>query len=39
MNRRRLITAGIIGSVLAGLAAVLGLAAHFAEPREDDSDE
>jgi hypothetical protein len=39
MNRRRVITAGIIGSVLAGLAAVVGLAAHFAEPRRDDTDE
>ncbi len=39
MNRRRLITAAIFGSALIGLAAVVGLAAHFAEPRKDDDDE
>ncbi len=39
MNRRRLLTVGIFGAVVAGLAAAVGLAAHFSEPRKDDDDD
>jgi hypothetical protein len=39
MNRRKIMFAAIFGSALLGLAALVGLAGHFATEREDDDDD
>ena len=39
MNRRRMMFAAIFGSALLGLAALVGLAGHFATERQDDDDD
>jgi hypothetical protein len=39
MNRRKMMFAAIFGSALLGLAALVGLAGHFAAVRQDDDDE
>ena len=39
MNRRNMMIAEAFGSVLLGLAALVGLAGHFATARQDDDDE
>jgi uncharacterized membrane protein len=39
MSRRKMMIAAVFGSVLIGLAALVGLAGHFATARQDDDDE
>jgi hypothetical protein len=39
MNRRNMMIVAVFGSVLLGLAALVGLAGHFATARQDDNDE
>jgi hypothetical protein len=39
MNRRKVMFAALFGSVLLGLATLIGLAGHFATERQDDGDE
>jgi hypothetical protein len=39
MTRRNVMIAAVFGSVLLGLAALVGLAGHFATARQDDDDE
>jgi hypothetical protein len=39
MNRRKVMLAAVFGSVLLGLAALVGLASYFAVQREDDDDD
>jgi hypothetical protein len=39
MNRRNMMIVAVFGSVLLGLAALVGLAGHFAKARQDDDDE
>jgi len=39
MNRRKVMFAAIFGSALLGLAALIGLADHFATARQDDDDD
>jgi hypothetical protein len=39
MNRRKMMFAAIFGSALLGLAALAGLAGHFATARQDDDDD
>jgi hypothetical protein len=39
MNRRNMMIVAVFGSVLFGLAALVGLAGHFATARQDDEDE
>jgi hypothetical protein len=38
MNRRKAIFAAVFGSILLGLAALVGLAGHFVTARQDDDD-
>jgi hypothetical protein len=39
MSRRKMMIAAVFGSVLIGLAALVGLVDHFATARQDDEDE
>jgi hypothetical protein len=39
VNRRKVMLAAIFGSVLLGLAALVGLAGHFAVQKEDNDDD
>jgi hypothetical protein len=39
MNRRKVIFAAVLGSILLGLAALVGLAGHFATARQDEDDD
>jgi hypothetical protein len=39
MNQRKMMFAAVIGSVLLGLPALVGLASHFAVQVEDDDDD
>jgi hypothetical protein len=39
MNRRKMMFASIFRSALLGLAALVGLAGHFAIARQDDDDD
>jgi Ca2+/Na+ antiporter len=39
MSRRNVMIAAVFGSVLLGLAVLVGLAGHFATARQDDDDE
>jgi hypothetical protein len=39
MNRRRMMLAAIVGSAGLGLAALVGLAAHYGVPRDDDDED
>jgi hypothetical protein len=39
MNRRKMMFAAVFGSILLGLAALVGLAGHFATARQDDDDD
>jgi hypothetical protein len=39
MNRRNMMIAAVFGSLLFGLAALVGLAGHFATAMPDDDDE
>ena len=39
MNRRKMIFVAVFSSVLLGLAALVGLAGHFATARQDDDDD
>ena len=39
MKRRKVIFIAVFGSVFLGLAALVGLAGHFATARQDDNDD
>jgi hypothetical protein len=39
MNRRKMMFTAIYGSALLGLAALVGLASHFAAVRQEDDDD